>query len=84
MGPAVNDRVLPPIRLGKGMRRYACPFCGRLVLCSDQSLSVHHDAPTCAAFAAKMRELGLRPQPDPTVFVLDGPPPAPSPKERAS
>lgn len=62
------------IRSAQGMRRYRCPYCALRVLGDDASLTMHHEAPVCEAFKAKLVELGLRPiHVAPTAFVdVDG------------
>jgi hypothetical protein len=63
---------LPLVRSTRGLRHYTCPFCGRRVLGDDRTCTIHHEAPTCAGFEAKMVELGLKPKKvEPTIFVDD-------------
>jgi hypothetical protein len=54
----------------KGLRRWVCPDCSRPLVGDDARLSIHHEAPVCEAFQAKMAKLHLTPA-GASVFVDD-------------
>jgi hypothetical protein len=60
------------VRSMTGLDRLVCPFCRRAVLGDHARRTMHHEAPVCDAFMAKLREIGLVPvRVTPTVFVAE-------------